>query len=97
LNESPDGRDFGVVNRHRLLADSHHPDNSRRHKDGQPAKWIEPAKQIAWKQGQVEFLDAVGLLPATLVNRQEKFVTAAAQVVRHKIFIPAPGLQGKPG
>jgi hypothetical protein len=96
LNRGLNGGNLRLVDRYRVLTVSHYLEYSWRNKYRQALEWVEPAKQVARKQGQFEFLYAVRPPPSRLVYRQKRFVSFAAQLGGHEVLGPALGLQREP-
>jgi hypothetical protein len=87
---------FRFIDRDRVFADSHYLNHSPYYEYWHAIKWIEPAKQIAWKQRQFDFLNTVRPPASRFVHGQERFVSSALQLHRDHVFMPAPGLQREP-
>src|SRR5260370_8228598 len=70
-----EGSDFQIVNRNRVLPDADDLRDTRRYKNRKPVQWIEPAKQVAGKEGQLELLYAIVPPPPSLIRRHEEFLS----------------------
>src|SRR5207245_8933551 len=85
--------DFSVIDRYRVLAVSDNLKYSRCHKYRQTVQRVEPAKQVAGEQWQLELFYSVRPAPPGLVHRQERLVSFATELGGHHVLTPGFRLQ----
>jgi len=59
LDSSLDGGNFGIVNRERSFANSHHMNNPRDRKNWQPIQYVKLAKHVPGKKWKLDFFKPV--------------------------------------
>src|SRR5690348_928700 len=71
--------------------------DARSREHGHPLVEVCQHKHIIWKQRQRQVLHPVFPAVDSLVKREENFHSFARYYLRNSLFMPVPGINGKPG
>jgi hypothetical protein len=99
LRSAPQNLDRGVWKRRGLAPGSPHDcKDSGNTQDAAALSTPDTNKEVTGKQGQFQiYSGAVAPLPLGAVKREIMFDFALSQVLRNPLFVPAGGIDGKPG
>jgi hypothetical protein len=91
-----DGIEFGFRDRQEILPYTNNGVHARDGQDGEPVVHIEPAENVSGKERKFDLFHAVGPAIGPTIERQEFFVSFAAQIPRDDFLKARPYVERIP-